>query len=127
MATADELRALLARVEGATGPDRRLDYEVFVAFAVQGHANPWDPEQGHFYTVSIDDALALIERVLPSASVEMEIDPSWSARRACVVVDDGAAARGWSGPRTSAPLAILAALLKALLAQSDPQEANHGG
>ncbi|MCJ2009905.1 hypothetical protein [Methylobacterium sp. J-092] len=129
------MRELLARVKAAEGPDRRLDYEIFTAFATPGEANPWDPAAGHFYTASIDAAVALAGRVLPGtmwAVGEMEGGPfcrlvypkSDGFREAVSMEQDG-------GP-DSAPLAICAALLTALIAAEDqapaiPAQAAGGG
>jgi hypothetical protein len=59
------LDRLVQGVNAASGPDRRLDYELFRAFAEKDAANYWDPKVGHFYTSSVDAALSLVARVLP--------------------------------------------------------------
>jgi hypothetical protein len=56
---------LIARLEGGEGEDRRLDYEIFDAFARKEWANYWDPKVGHEYTTSLDRAVAFVERMLP--------------------------------------------------------------
>lgn len=65
MADHEEIEALLARVEAATGPDRNIDYRLFIAFAPKEVFSPWYPTEGHFYTSSLDAVVGLIERELP--------------------------------------------------------------
>jgi hypothetical protein len=143
-----QLNDLLSRVEAATGPDRELDAaicEALFGVTVDRKGNPagwgvWavvshaDPEGGDisaeafdrlsFYTASIDAALVLVKRVLPehgpisliiAGSAECMID----ANDAC------APALGKAFGKTP-PLAILAALLKAIQAQASESPARDG-
>lgn len=59
------LRGLPKKIVTAKEPDRRLDYEVFRAFAQNDAPNEWDPKVGHFYTASLEAAFDLASRVLP--------------------------------------------------------------
>lgn len=79
------LTSLLERVEKATGPDRKLDGEIFAAFETYSYGDvipaaggmvvyagpaPHAPGQGRFevapkYTSSLDAALALVNEMLP--------------------------------------------------------------
>lgn len=133
------LRRLLPRIQFADGPDRRLDYEIFRAFADKDAANPWDPKEGHFYTSSVDAALALVSRVLPgwwvtsglcSLSGHASIGPDYNgpagerlkAKFPPERFDHGGFDADLSpgdGPHRQC-YAILAALLTALLASQEP-------
>jgi hypothetical protein len=56
---------LAERAEKAAGPDRRLDYDVFVANAEPEVFSHWDPrDDRHRYTSSVDAVLCLIEEAL---------------------------------------------------------------
>jgi len=123
-----DLTALLERVRSATGPNRELDGYIAIllndplsSFEILGRRGWAYPE----YTASVDAALALVERMLPGA------DPICLA---------GEAGRWWASIDTfdgvgedaewfrSAPLAILAALLSALIdkAKSPPTNPPRG-
>ncbi|WP_264045623.1 hypothetical protein [Methylobacterium flocculans] len=116
----EKLTELLGKVEAAKEPDRRLDYEVFAAFAVPGEANPWDPKDGHLYTSSVDAALGLAERVAPRSIQWAEI-----LREATTVLSRR---YGWHcnfsrpGQLQELPLAILGSLLTALLVQTEASD-----
>jgi len=71
-------------------------------------------------TASIDAALALVERKLPGWSVEIYIDSGTNGRAAVKLSSPGTYSKdywGWAAP--TAPLAIIAALLRALLAKGE--------
>ncbi len=140
-----DLKELLELVENATGPDREIDADLFVAlinpewvtskkdpgFAAADKRSFWPEGKARYitrdckpapqYTASIDAAVALVERMLPGWSIEMV------RTRYCTVEMWKADEQGFfnSGRdpivrRTEGytlPLAILAALLKALIAQ----------
>ena len=134
---ADALQALLERVEKAEGPDRELDALIWTA--ATGHEthypNPYmrEAEGLHAYTErrgddlsrwyrvpaltdSIDAAVALVESRL--------IGPSWSvssalnARVTCAV--RGGARHFYDAEGNTPALALIAALLRALIA-SEPK------
>lgn len=67
------LSALLARVEAATGPDREIDLSLAALAYPKTPRSYWADHTGHGaqeeYTASVDAALALIERVLPGWTV----------------------------------------------------------
>lgn len=105
------LLALKERVEKATGPDRIIDWEL----TFDGKGVPDN------YTASIDAALALVERVLPTWGWEVHQDDDhyqgplfyWAAVRKLISLPEAHRARG-----ATASLAILSALLAALIAES---------
>lgn len=127
-----KLEALLNRVVKATGPDRELDHLVHDQAVEPIGSRMYNTKEngGSFiaadvvapsYTASIDAALALVERVLPG----------WFWR-----VGHSTLYAGWAtvyrehpnnttgdgehfAEAKSAPLAILAALLKALVARDE--------
>jgi hypothetical protein len=132
MPSADELRALLARVENATGPDREIDKALFAVFdperanrmtyvQYEGYAPMWTAPA---YTASLDAALALVERVLPNAYHEtsgprryLEIPaPVPNRYRAEIRFGEALNGRTSAGWAATLPHAILAALLRARLA-----------
>lgn len=126
----ERLAELLAAVEMAEGPSRELDADLFIVttpgilnagridrdFGVVG----WWPRDACYqsarevphYTSSVDEALALVERMLPGVRVRMGFEPDGEP--------DGA---NWfariDGPDFYSakllPLAILAALIRALI------------
>ena len=125
--TADTKRLvdLRERVKKATGPDRELDCDLFVAAADSPFVSYY-PEcvlaaQAGFtarleiaqipaYTASIDAALALVERMLPGSGVASLREPSRYRELSKL------------GTVVSVPLAILAALLRALAEAAPGQE-----
>jgi hypothetical protein len=127
------LQALLERMEKATGLDTRLGDDIHAAF------NRWpkrgDPGYPHNCAESIDAALALVERVLPGCSSEISYWPrivggeqpdNRHANVKLMQLDHagfGDHRTRSKGAGSTVPLAILAALLKALIAQA-PVEAN---
>lgn len=130
------LADLLERVEKASGPDRGLDEALANAFGWDFQTKSeggrvwteWKRPEGFrlplgtladppFFTASIDAALALVERVLPGANcLGVEKTPhGWDGYVSRNYVADG----HWlheGHDRASAPLALLAALLRALIA-----------
>lgn len=127
---ADQLSALLARVEAAEGPDRELDARIEAAtspwpedntltfisgsptFRVhRGSAVALDNARGE-YTASLDAALALCERVLPGWLRDVRELPSgnWIA-----FVSTYEPARLFDATCRSPPIALLSAMLRALL------------
>jgi hypothetical protein len=120
----EALKALLTKVEAATGPDRRLDYEVFTAFATPGGANPWDPNEGHFYTASTDAALELLNRQIAgiidiSFSYESSDAAVWPAAtvRWYPMLSDEKGWRAEIGSAVTIPLAICSTVLQFRIAQ----------
>jgi hypothetical protein len=67
------IEELVGRVEAATGADRKLDHDLYAALIcttpeLQAHLRGMDASNSHgypAYTYSVDEALALAERVLP--------------------------------------------------------------
>ena len=67
MTNTDALRALLARVEAASGPDREINREI--EHVVCGAPRPRPGFQMAYpsrYTESLDAAVALVERIKPN-------------------------------------------------------------
>ena len=136
------LRSLLQRVEAATGADRELDGDLFWSLFVvpsglgkevggsrlvnllgpNGDAwRHWIHVDWPPYTASVDAALALVEKVLPGAWFMMETFGYTEDRRAGAELS----AEGIEHTRHEAktiPLAIVAALLTALIAQDEEAE-----
>lgn len=133
-----DLASLLERVRSATGPDREIDGRIEVHFRIHpwgpfhwinrspevnfasyegdvwlsGGAGkfPGSGWQSKPYTSSIDAALALVERLMPGASVNMlQVAKSCNA----AVFPEGAGMMPTQVAPTL-PLAILAALLTSL-------------
>ena len=105
-----DLTKLLARVEAATGPDRKLDARLYVNLHPAPDANAVAPR----YTEISSTALDLVESLgFTLHSVSPDMDGKWEAS----VIRGSYRERGWGvvGSAT-APLAILAALLRALIA-----------
>lgn len=124
---------LLQRIEAASGPDRVLDGDVWHALTAKpgdvwvndfadGVYHLQDPRDTIAYeappdlTASIDAAIALVERLLPGRQITMRIDEKDGPRPHSVI------AATWFAQCNTLPLAILAALLRALIAK----EAEHG-
>lgn len=124
------LAGLLARVKTATGPDRKLDYAIFTAFAPMDVGSYWHPTEGNQYTASIDAALALVERMLPghrwgisthSIKSGAKNERGWPLHadgfRAHVTERSALRPMPSIADAPTAPLAILAATLSALITQ----------
>jgi hypothetical protein len=109
------LRSLLERVRAAKGPNVQLDNDICSALQ--------DPA---FVLHSIDAAVALVGRVLPGSDIGLDIEALSSGHAVAKIWtrdfgDESLHEFGWSGDKLmpSAPLAILAALLSALIAQAE--------
>jgi hypothetical protein len=135
------ITSLLERVEKATGPDRKLDGEIFAAFETYSYGDvipaaggmvvyagpaPHAPGQGRFevapkYTSSLDAALALVEEKMKVCAISTSMDPS-GCGATLVWWPDGlgeerevkAEGCGWTMSQ-----AVLSALLRALIAQKE--------
>lgn len=134
------LAALLERIEEADRPDRRIDGEIMARFYRRGfrkigihdsakgyvRSRVWvDPRTDHWvtsakygyeFTRSVDEALALVERVLPGVLWEIKSDPHRSGFRAGLW---GTGTGIVSVDGKTAPFAILAALIRALIAKEE--------
>lgn len=133
------LQEVLGRVEGVEGPDRELDAALWLAMTPGAtrriirvkHAHSdaeWDIHETRdatggrlvsvpAYTASLDAALGLVERVLPGA--EYELTTIYGVARATLPLNCSDTVYPETGERKDGnmPLAICAALLKALIAQ----------
>lgn len=140
----NDLNELLEHVKATTGPDREIDADLFSAFG-EGFLL-WDDGEPLFvkgapssfrqtrydvpeYTASIDAALALVDRVLPSWVVSDLCQNSrhagdpWGCELSIYYGSDPSKNRSaFSGWYYSKPaLAILVAFLTALIAQESSQ------
>ena len=138
------VRELLAKVQAATGPDREIDAALaLLAGEPQTFFGQFGLSLDHFgevdgpecfrdarwaggghsyvaptYTASLDAALALIERVLPRWSLRLSLSEGY--RHPCVVMGRSYPTnKSVAVEHRSAPLAIIAAGLSALLAQQE--------
>lgn len=132
MTDTSTLRALLARVEAATGPDRETDYRLW--FMADGREFTPDLvgciEAGDAmhsncpaYTASIDAAVGLTERTLPRWRWLVHNPRSGVSYGASLSdpAPGGVVSVSQMGT-LSASLALLAALLKAMIARADAGE-----
>ena len=117
------LDALRARIGAATGPDDQIDDQLVRLLAPEWEQLSLD---GHInLTASVDDALALVERLLPGFPREwawrlftIPGAPPEVRYEASVFKPWRGAAFDWRKSAPTAPLAILAALLAALPAST---------
>lgn len=139
MTNPQTLQSLLTRVEGAEGGDRELDLALGLALAgwryaeVPGCGTMLECDDGCFYydtpsagypalTESLDRALALMARALPSSpGSSIWIRQHGTSAEVWLNEDDN-----FRSFAKSAPLALLKALLKALLSQADGTSAVQG-
>jgi hypothetical protein len=137
-----DLESLLERVKAASGPDRMLDDALHWQFSDWNNIGGWWREHKvtgarerfssgfspEAFTASIDAALALVERVLPGFVLRVQTaDPTCSEHspyRKCEAIlaprlhnDEGWQIGIKVAYAPTPPLAILAALLTALIAQ----------
>lgn len=110
---------LVERLEKAAGPDRELDREIVMQFSPQLRGLPLDdrgrwihPMDGPIYaeylTGSLDEAIALVERVLPVMADRIFIQTCKPAKAG--FVDDG---RFVYFEAATTAIALIIALLKA--------------
>lgn len=137
---ADQLSALLARVESAEGPDRALDGAICRACGDTVASNEiggfiWKPADAEGWrsvpklTASLDASLALCERVLPTATWDVgsveRIDRKFYS--AIVWPANGGPDSGECHSDANPALALIAAMLRALLASNaDTSKAEEG-
>jgi hypothetical protein len=115
-----ELAALLARVEAATGPDHGIDRACWALFEAIPPANPLSLAYvtARDFSGSLDAALALVERVRPGWCALLAISPD---NTRCNLLTKPLGTVGvWHPLATAptAPLALLAALLLSLVAET---------
>ena len=73
MTDTDALRALLARVEAATEPDREINREIeHIVCGVPRPRSGFQMAYPSRYTESLDAAVALVRRLLPGTNVELD-------------------------------------------------------
>jgi len=125
MTAPSDLKELLARVEKATGADDLLDADISFALGWSSRNRDhyeWTEADGTFvqsfmpkpFTASLDASLALVERVLPGKAGVVSFGGMWS--RADFINAEGVYLHATC--RTPA-LALLAAVLKALIAKEN--------
>lgn len=115
------LQDLLTRVEAATGPDRPLDADIHRMVHGIGERGVVLWTDVAPYVESVDAALALVDRLLPGCVYQMGtmqsgIEGGW-AQIWLADSTEGGDCFSTDSKRFALPLAILAALLKALIAQ----------
>lgn len=131
-----DLERLLTMVKAATGPDRELDEDILKHLGFHSWAGRMSYRKSPIWidfgsseiTASIDAALALVERTLPGWIVSDLCQNSrhagdpWGCELSVYYGSDPSKNRsafsGYDFP--SAPIAILAALLTALIVQAEP-------
>ncbi|WP_068459846.1 hypothetical protein [Hyphomicrobium sulfonivorans] len=130
MATTSELEALLKRVEKARAPTRDLDLAiirtVLPTAVVLRHNEDTGADEPYTHwkpTSSLDACQALQEQVLPmwSWSVQHRSGERGPYAVARVARVDGDDVHGFDAVRDTAPLALLAAILTALIAKNGEQ------
>lgn len=113
--TLKPLEQLLARVREAKEPSRQLDDDIWMAACHQDH---WREiargSAASRFTESIDASIALAERVLPEPSI-------WRLTRNSLGFEATVYVEGhsWIEDADTAPLALLAAVLAALISQRE--------
>jgi len=124
MVDAAKLKDLLARIEAATEGDEDLDRDIAIALGwtppAMGLPHWHDDEGNHWsalpdWSTSIDDALALVERVKPGVwwhIAKGRLTASEPLFGAELLFDDMESLG--HGEAATAPLAILAALLRSI-------------
>jgi hypothetical protein len=118
-----DLTELRERLEKATGPDRALDVEIVVALGLTDSCPFWlhrfNRTTPMRLTGSVDDALALVERMLPERALEILLqaicDIGMFGMLTVPLWRESAASKDVS----RLPRAILLALVTALEAQRD--------
>lgn len=109
---------LIARVEKLTGPDREVDLFIHMDLCPSEYEGKWswdDDTRPPHLTASIDAAVALVERVLPGA--EMELTNLYNIARATLHHEAGPFYG--SSAINSLPIAICLAVLRALQGKAD--------
>lgn len=112
------LEELLERVEAAEGANFQL--EVNLCTVLEPQRLDWARNQGFQlkppnYTYSCDAALALLEAKLPGMPWSLRWDGEWTRAGVGTI----ASAQHHKRPDKEAALALIAALLKALIAQQN--------
>ncbi len=120
-----DLKELLERVKAATGPSDELDdaiadtlglWEVTME-AEDMHSQPHEVRRRDFYSDSIDAALALVEKMLPGWGWSVADYGHAGASCSCFLHPAPEQSSCLHDSGRTPPLAILAALLTAIVAQ----------
>lgn len=101
-----DLLQLADRVEALDGPDRNVDYEIFLATAEKEAANYWNPERGHQFTSAIKDASSLIP-------ISHWCDSGHTGSKHWACVTSRISFKDYAAKAATTPLAICAAALRA--------------
>jgi hypothetical protein len=125
-----ELQSLLERVEKATGRDRSLDANVAEAIAgwtcVRG--DNWIGPTGRItipeYTASLDAVLALVEEKYPRLALSFLRYPNGEWGIGSSGGDEAPLITPLEFPGAHLPIQVLAALLRALIAQQEEVKAD---
>ncbi len=111
------LRSLRDRVAAAGGPDRDIDQDLFcdLGLCPRGEDGILDAYRAPRYSESLDAVVALVERVLP--------DATWTIHSNGNAIVYPGGKRQFSDTAPTDALALLTALLKALIAQRERDNA----
>ena len=154
MGEVETLKGLLGRVQATRGPDHQIDADLYAvqegwdgaAFCQngevhrlklksrEGNRRTYEGEDGQgidshelpMFTGSLDYATEMVGRTLPDACLQIDVGAHRDGRRICmafILLGDHDLGACWGA--ATAPLAICAALLSALIAQAE-QGAPHG-
>lgn len=124
----DAIESLLARVKGATGPDRKIDRDLYGLIVgsnpkLRGHVAGVIAGGGHNYpdyTYSLDTIVGLIEAKLPGRWWIVNSGIARTPRLSHAQIEGLAAFETFEAHGDSPPLALLAAFLTALLSEQKP-------
>lgn len=147
----EKLRELLERVEAASGPDREIDFDLISTFDEGSYAareiesfRRWEGEKmiseggPHYWgisywrenfssscpiiklTASLDASIALVERMLPGHGWSVNDYSGVKSGVGCFIHSP---ARCFHETGKTAPLAVLATLLSALISQAEGEGA----
>ena len=100
------LRALIERVERATGPDREIEEDVDAAF------DQPDPMWDTCYTSSLDAVVALVERYDPEQSFPWSVHRLIGAKFYVAEIEGDEDVGGGEGDGKTPALALLLAFLR---------------
>ena len=122
MTQADDLQRLVERIEGATAPDREIDYRLFEFVRTDAeHCSYIEGKPYPAYTSSVDDALRLVPRGWAFSLAEMmglPLERRWRCHLRDHNEPYNPATCAWVDKDCpTAPLAICAASLRARINQ----------
>jgi hypothetical protein len=126
-----QIEALIERLEGLQGPDREVDDAIFWHFSEWENIGGWwrrhkttGKEERYSYTsppaysASLDAAIALVEKVLPGWSGDIDIcrPIADSGKLGARLFPPGDGWQNYAGEGSSSAIALLLAMFRALAA-----------